>query len=119
MQIFLAAALLAIGSAEPATELDYADGALAFEALKNGDLSRAEAQLTASRTVNEHDGAWLLNYGQLLARQGRLNEARAVFRQVADAPDSEVVLASGELIGTREASRLAAQRLSKLNLTSR
>ncbi len=119
MQILLAAAFLAVGSAEPATELDYADGALAFTALMKGDLHRAETQLSASRAVNEHDGAWLLNYGQLLARQGRVNEARAIFRQVADAPDSEVVLASGELIGTREASRLATRRLSKLNLTSR
>jgi hypothetical protein len=63
--------------------------------------------------------AWLLNYGQLLARQGRVAEARSAFRRVEKAPNSEVVLASGEVIGTREASRLAARRLVAQSLTSR
>ena len=41
MLIFLAATLLAAGAAQPATEMDYADGALAYQALVQGDLSRA------------------------------------------------------------------------------
>lgn len=119
MQIFLAAMLLASGGAQPATEMDYADGALAYQALVQGDLKRAESQLLASRAGNGQDVAWMLNYGQLLARQGRANEARAVFRRVAEAPDSEVVLASGEVIGTREASKLAARRLASQGLSAR
>ena len=119
MLIFLAATLLAAGAAQPVTEMDYADGALAYQALVQGDLGRAERQLLASRAGNQQDVAWLLNYGQLLARQGRVNEARAIFRRVADAPNSEVVLASGEVIGTREASRLASRRLAAQGLSSR
>lgn len=119
MHAFLLATLLASVPVEPAAELDYSPGALAYQALVNGDLTFAEKQLDASRSANEQDMAWLLNYGQLLARQGRVAEARSVFRRVERAPNSEVVLASGEVIGTREASRLAARRLVAQSLTSR
>jgi Tfp pilus assembly protein PilF len=119
MHAFLLAAFLAAAPAEPAAELDYSPGALAYQALVKGDLSFAEKQLEASRPANQQDMAWLLNYGQLLARQGRVAEAHSVFRRVERAPNSEVVLASGEVIGTREASRLAARRLVAQSLTSR
>lgn len=119
MSMVLIAALLA--SAEPATtaELDYNSGSLAYQALVKGDLALAEQQLRSSEQANHNDVAWLLNYGQLLARQGRVNEARAVFRRVERAPDSEVVLASGAVIGTREASRLASRSLTRMSLSSR
>lgn len=107
------------GSMQPAAEMDYGAGSLGYGALVQGDLATAERQLLASRAANGNDVAWLLNYGQLLARQGRVNEAREVFRRIERAPDSEVVLASGEVIGTREASRLSARRLAPPSLTSR
>lgn len=116
--LVLAALAAAAQPAAPA-ELDYAPNSLAYSALVHGDLAAAEKQLRASQADNGNDGAWLLNYGQLLARQGRVNEAREVFRRVANAPDSEVVLASGQVIGTREASRLAARRLTSQALTAR
>jgi Tfp pilus assembly protein PilF len=117
--LLLAALLTTAAAAEPTAELDYSTGSLAYQALVQGDLSLAERQLAASRADNGQDGAWLLNYGQLLARQGRVNEAREVFRRVARAPDNEVVLASGEVIGTREASRLASRRLTLQSLSAR
>ncbi|NJC05825.1 Tfp pilus assembly protein PilF [Sphingomonas kaistensis] len=118
MNALLFAAFLATGAAQPA-ELDYSTGALAYQALVTGDLSLAERQLVGSQAANRNDGAWLLNYGQLLARQGRVNEAREVFRQVDRAPDSEIVLASGEVMGTREVSRIAARRLTQQSLSAR
>jgi Tfp pilus assembly protein PilF len=119
MNMLVLAALMM--SAEPAAgmELDYKPGALAYGALVQGDLSLAEQQLRASQEANRNDPAWLLNYGQLLARQGRVNEANAVFRRVALAPDTEVVLASGEVIGSRAASRLAERKLRAVNLSAR
>lgn len=119
MHALLFAALLATGAPEPLAEVDYAAGTLGYQALLKGDLALAERQLAASQAANRHDGAWLLNYGQLLARQGRVNEAREVFRRVGLAPDSEVVLASGEVIGTRQASRIAAHGLTKQSLSAR
>lgn len=119
MSILLVAAML--GAAEPAqmAELDYSRGALAYEALVKGDLQLAEKQLRTSAPEIRNDPAWLLNYGQLLARSGRVNEASAVFRRVAEAPDSEIVLASGEVTGTRDASRRALQRLRLSGISAR
>lgn len=119
MHALLLATLLATASAQPDAELDYSSGALAYQALVRGDLALAQSQLVASRGANEQDGAWLLNYGQLLAKQGRVNEAREIFRRIARAPNSEVVLDSGEVIGTREASRLATRRLASQSLSAR
>ncbi|WP_300974991.1 tetratricopeptide repeat protein [Sphingomonas sp. LHG3406-1] len=119
MHALLLAGLAAIAQPGASAELDYAQGTLAYTALVRGDLALAEEQLRSSAADHRNDGAWLLNYGQLLARQGRVNEAREVFRRVALAPDSEVVLASGSVIGTREASRLAARRLTQQSLTAR
>lgn len=119
MYTVLFAALLASAATEPTAELDYASGALAYEAMVQGDLARAEQQLLASRATNRQDAAWLLNYGQLLARQGRVNEAREVFRRVDRAPNSEIVLASGEVMGTRDVSRIASRRLSQQSLSAR
>lgn len=119
MSVLLLAAML--GAAEPAqkVELEYAPGALGFRALVEGDLQLAERQLRAATPAMANDPAWLLNYGQLLAKSGRVNEASAVFRRVAAAPDNEVVLASGEVTGSREASRRALQRLRLGTLSSR
>lgn len=119
MSILLAAAMLSAAEPARAAELDYSPGTLAFEALVANDLPRAERQLRDSGARIGNDPAWLLNYGQLLARSGRVNEASAVFRRVAQAPDSEVVLASGEVTGTREASRRALQRLRLSGISSR
>jgi Flp pilus assembly protein TadD len=117
MHALIFAALL--GSAQPAVELDYGAGDLGYSALVRGDLTTAEQQLLRSKGANGNDVAWMLNYGQLLARQGRVNEAREVFRRIERAPQAEVVLSSGEVIGTREASRLASRRLTQQSLTSR
>jgi Tfp pilus assembly protein PilF len=119
MSASLIAALLAFSSPGSGAELEYAPGTLAYQALVKGDLGKAEQQLRASSSANQNDPAWLLNYGQLLARSGRVNEASAIFRRVASAPDSEVVLANGEVTGTREASRRALQNLRLGGLSSR
>lgn len=119
MSIFLVAAMLSAAEPAPPAELEYRRGELAYQALVQGDLQLAERQLMESSTANHNDPAWLLNYGQFLARSGRVNEASAVFRRVAAAPDSEIVLASGEVTGTREASRRAMQRLRLNGISAR
>lgn len=117
MHALIFAALLS--GAQPPAELDYQAGSLGYGALVRGDLATAEQQLLGSRAANGQDVAWLLNYGQLLARQGRVAEAREVFRRIERAPDAEIVLASGKVVGTHEASRLAARRLAQQGLTAR
>lgn len=116
--ILIAALVIGVQSA-PANELDYRRGDLAYQALVTGDLTTAEKQLTKSSAAYRSDPAWLLNYGHFLARSGRINEASEIFRSVRNAPDVEVVLASGEVIGTREASRRSLKRLRFSGLSSR
>ncbi len=119
MSTILMALLIATGGPGATAELDYAPGTLAYQALLQGDLTSAERQLKDSGRTIHNDPAWLLNYGALLARSGRVNEASAILRRVTIAPDAEVVLASGEVTGTREASRRALQRLRLGGLSSR
>lgn len=117
MSALILAAL--IGLAAPGAELEYAPGSLAYQALVQGNLQLAERQLKVANAAEQNDPAWLLNYGHFLARSGRVNEASAMFRRVAQAPDSEIVLASGEVTGTRDASRRALQRLRLGSLSAR
>lgn len=117
MHALILAAVLGFG--QPATELEYKAGTLGYQALMSGDLAAAEQQLLRSKPANGNDLAWMLNYGQLLARQGRVAEAREMFRKIERAPDNEVVLASGAVMGTREASRLASRRLMQQSLSAR
>ena len=119
MSILLALAMLSTAQPVTTTEIDYAPGALAYRALVGGDLKLAERQLKASGPASHNDPAWLLNYAQLLARSGRATEASAILRRVVLAPDNEVVLASGEVTGTREAARRASQRLRLSGLSAR
>lgn len=119
MHALFLAILMAAGQQAQSAELDYRPGTLAYDALVRGELGLAERQLMASRAENQRDPAWLLNYGQLLARQGRATEARDIFQRVGGAPDSEIVLANGEIVGTREASRRALRQLRTKDLASR
>lgn len=120
MSIFLiVAAALSGGDRANNVELDYAPNELAYQALVQGDLRAAGQQLEASRLENRNDPAWLLNYGQWLVRSGRVNEANAVFRHVANAPDTDIVLASGEVVGSQEVSRRAMRSLRANSLAAR
>lgn len=117
--ILMVAAAMSVATPQERAELDYAPGELAYGALVSGDLRLAERQLEASRAAHVNDPAWLLNYGQFLARSGRVTEASAVFRRVAAAPDSEIVLSSGEVTSSRDASRRALRGLSARTLSAR
>lgn len=119
MALIWFAALALSGQAVPSGELEYRSGDLAYHSLVTGDLARAERQLASSRSKYTSDPAWLLNYGYLLGRSGRVNEAAEILRIVRSAPDTEVVLASGEVIGTREASRRSLTRLRLSGFSSR
>ncbi len=112
----LAAALVASPAA--AQEIDYAPGALGYAALKAGDLATAERQLRTSN-ADANDPARLINLGQVLARQGRHAEAADLFRRARALQDSELVLANGDVIGSREAARQALRSMPNLRLSSR
>ena len=116
----LAASLLpASVSARPGGEVDYPRGALGYDALMSRDLPKAEAQLRASRGMFWNDPARLINYGQVMAKTGRTDEAAALFRQAMRSDDLELVLADGSVMTSRDAAATALKRLQPIQLSSR
>lgn len=116
---FAAILLPASVSAQPGGEVDYPRGALGFDALMSSDLSTAEAQLKASPGAFWNDPAKLINYGQVMARTGRTDEAAALFRHAMSVDDVELVLADGTVMTSRDAAATALKRLRPIQLSSR
>lgn len=88
-------------------EIEYPPGSLGYEALVASDYQRAEQQLRTDRRVHRNDPARLLNYGLVLTKTGRLDEARKVFQQTLAEDEIEVILADGRTLGSHEAARRA------------
>lgn len=109
-----AAALLMTGgvagaNAEPANrEIGYPNGALGLAAIQNGDLAKAEEQLTSMKGVKASDPARLINLGQVYARTGRAEEAARAYEAAMKSPKAfDVLLVDGRIMSSREAARLA------------
>ena len=88
-------------------EIGYAPGSLGFAAITDGDWSRAEAQLNKRIGVSEDDPARLLNLAHVYLKTGREADAIRLYQQVAEAEDSDLVLADG----TRVSARAVARRM--------
>lgn len=90
------------------TEIGYPEGALGLAAIQDGDMARAEAQLTATQGTEASDPARLINLGQVYARTGRYEEAARAYKAAMNSTESfEVLLTDGREMSTREAARLA------------
>jgi Flp pilus assembly protein TadD len=101
-------------SAQP-QEIEYPKGSLAYEALVSADYGRAEQQLRSDHRVHSNDPGRLLNYGLVLAKTGRMAEARKLFKQVLAEDEIELILADGETAGSHEVARrgLAMTKVSQ------
>lgn len=117
--VLLALAPAPSAAAVPVGEIEYRQGALGYDALVSGDYRSAEQQLRGADDVMHNDPAWLINYGQVLARTGRTEEAAAKFRQAMAQDDAELVLADGRVMSSREAASAALKKLRPLTLSSR
>ena len=116
----LAAALLPTSvSAQPGGEVEYPRGALGYDALVSRDLATAEAQLRAGRGTSWNDPARFINYGQVMARTGRTDEAAALFKRAMTFDDVELVLADGSIMTSRDAAAKALKQLRPIQLSSR
>lgn len=63
-------------SARPLSgEIGYEAGSLGYDALMRKDYAEAERQLLTVSVREREDSAWLINYGQTLAKSGRIKEA--------------------------------------------
>ncbi|AMO72515.1 hypothetical protein [Sphingorhabdus sp. M41] len=112
-----AAGLLLMSSgaalAQSSGEIGYAQGSLGYDALVSGNNDLALQQLEASEKLHAKDPARLINLGQTYARLGRMGDAARMFNAAAQSNRQfDLVLASGEVINSREAAELALRNLN-------
>jgi tetratricopeptide (TPR) repeat protein len=102
-----AVCLASAAVAEPGGEIGYPKGSLGYDALVSANYSAAERQILSDSRIAKNDPARLINLGQVYAKTGRTAEAIRVLEQAMRAEDIELILANGEVVGSREAARKA------------
>lgn len=111
-----AAAIVLMSSAAVAQtsgEIGYTQGTLGYDALVSGNNELALQQLETFEKAHAKDPARLINLGQTYARLGRTGEAARLFTAAMQGNRHfDVVLASGEVINSREAAELALRSLN-------
>ena len=98
---------------QSAGEIGYARGSLGYDAIVSGDLRTAEAQIENARDIDAADPARLINLGYIHMRTGRIQTAQRLFEAARDSARPEMlVLASGEVISSREVATRALNRIA-------
>jgi hypothetical protein len=64
-----------------------------------------------SYAAHKDDPARLINYGTVLAKTGRMDEAAKQFKRAMEADEIELILADGRTITSREAAVRALRAL--------
>ncbi|HSG34842.1 MAG TPA: tetratricopeptide repeat protein [Sphingomonadaceae bacterium] len=106
----IAATMPSVALAENASEPDRVD--VAFEALAEGRTAEAVAELSKAHEAESNDPAVLINLGTAYARQGRNEEARAMFEAAMSSSERyELELADGSWVDSRKAARMALANL--------
>ncbi len=94
----------------PDSEIGYAKGALAYEALISGDNQVAVQTLENSRL---NDPAVMINLGQAYARTGRSGDAAKMFVAAMNSNRSfDLILSDGQIINSRNAAKIALKNLN-------
>ena len=104
--------LASAAAAEPAGEIGYPQGSLGYDALVNANYATAEQQILDSN-IGKNDPARLINLGQIYRKTGRTELAIQVLEAAARLDEVELILANGEVIGSRDAARKALAALRK------
>ncbi len=95
----------------PDSEIGYAKGALAYEALISGDNQAAVQKLENSQL---NDPAVMINLGQAYARTGRSADAAKMFAAAMNSNRSfDLVLSDGQIINSRKAAKIALKNLNE------
>ena len=114
--IGIAAGLMLIGTpaiAQDSGEIEYAKGALGYDALMAGQNEIALQQLEAAEKVDANDPARLINLGQVYARMGRTGDAARMFMAAMKSDTNfDLVLANGTIVNSRDAADQALQNLN-------
>ncbi|GGB16428.1 hypothetical protein GCM10011380_02390 [Sphingomonas metalli] len=87
-------AVAAVAMAMPAAGFAQGDRT-GYQAIAQGDLSQAEATLTAERRIYPRRPELMLNLAAVYGRTGRADAARQLYRAVLDQPDVAMLMPSG------------------------
>jgi Tfp pilus assembly protein PilF len=104
-----------LAAAAPAQTVEngYPMGSLAVAAIERQDWATAERLLTQPSAIDRDDPARLINLGRVFMATGRPGLARDAFaRAFASSRHTEVETLSGQIVSTRELSRLALKRVT-------
>jgi len=94
-------------------EHGYPLGSLAVAAIERQDWRTAESLLNQAKGVRRDDPARLINLGRVYMATGRPEMARdALERAFASTRHTDVETLSGQIISTRELSRLGLERIA-------
>jgi tetratricopeptide (TPR) repeat protein len=108
LSVMAAFALLATGPADLAAEK------VGFEPLLEGRNAAAVAEIEANAQLEADDPVRLINLGVAYARQGRTEEARALFEAAMQGEDRVALeTASGEWMESRHLAKLALKMLDE------
>lgn len=102
---------ITVSGRSPVGEIGYEAGSLGYDALMRKDYAEARRQLLTVSVGDREDSAWLINYGQTLAKAGRIKDAEAAFRKAAKLRDGDLILADGREMASEKA---AAEALASL-----
>lgn len=99
--------------ANPAGEIGYPVGSLGYDALVKANYEAAERQILSDSRIAKNDPARLINLGQIYWKTGRTDMAIRVLEEAARSEDMELILANGEVIGSRDAARKTLAMIRK------
>lgn len=98
----VALAAVAVPASAQDREIEYPNGSLAYDALIAADYATAEKQLRADRGVLHNDPAKLINLGLVMAKTGRVKDARESFKMALAEEEVELVMADGRIMGSHD-----------------
>ncbi len=106
------ALLVALSAQGPAHAVEQVD--VAYEQMSSGENQAAIALLETSPELENNDPSRLINLGVAYAREGNIDEAKALFRAALYSEDRQLVeTASGEWVDSRVLARRALASLEQ------
>lgn len=109
--------MLATSLAAILTLTNASGGQVGYELLIEGRNSAAAQELEANQQLDRDDPVRLINLGIAYAREGREEEARALFQAAMRSPNRAVLeTANGEWKDSRHLARLALKMLDSNEL---
>lgn len=111
--ILPAVTLASAAVAQPGGEIGYPQGSLGYDALVEANYGVAERQILSDSRVAKDDPARLINLGQIYAKTGRTAEAVKVLERALRAEEVDLILANGEVVGSKVAARKALALLQR------